>query len=685
MTFKVLRRSVSALVAFLLLAVAGLAQVPSSQHVILVIEENSSYSDVVDNMPWLVGQGQSNGYATNYLSDNGGSLMDYLWLASGSCHSKANCSLPKGTHDFNCNGNDCYYPGRQSSDPITDDNIFRELNNAGISWKVYAQSYAKAGGSVTTPDNNKGTSYYRRHNGATWYSDILSNVKKSADNIVDLSQLTTDLNDGKLPRFVIIVPDGNHDAHDCPVGESSCTLQQKLAAADGFLSSTLDPILSTSDFQPSGDGLVFVTFDECGGGTNKGCGSAIYTALIGPQVVPHTISKVRYKHENTLRTMLEALGIKTYPGAASTAAAMADFFVTSGSKPEVSVASPANFASVSSPVSLQASALPSHGHTLTGWDVYVDSVSKYTAGAKSSISPSLTLKNGQHTIVVRAWDSSGAYGDQNLDLTVNALNPTVTMSAPTNDESVGSPVNIVASATPTPGHTVSGWWIYLDGVEVYNGGPVDSINHKVSLTSGTHTVVARAWDTSGAYGDQTATVTVSTKPAVAVSAPATGSNVVSPMNIKASAAASSGRFITGWHIYIDGIDKYTAGSVPSINANISNVAAGTHTVLVRAWDSSDAYGDQTLSVAVGTVAVNVSKPANGASVNSPANIKATSSSSHPITGWIVYVDGVYKYSQDNGSSINANLTMKAGTHSVVVRAWDSTGAYGDETVDVTVP
>jgi phospholipase C len=95
--------------------------------------------------------------------------------------------------------NDCYYPNTTETDPITDDNIFRELNNAGISWKVYAQSYAAAGGTPTTPDNANGTDYYRRHNGATWYSDILSNVDGSASKIVDLSQLTTDLNDGTSP------------------------------------------------------------------------------------------------------------------------------------------------------------------------------------------------------------------------------------------------------------------------------------------------------------------------------------------------------------------------------------------------------------------------------------------------------------------------------------------------------
>src|ERR1700723_2541787 len=171
--FTLLGRSVFALAVLMAITSVGLAQVPVSQHVIVIIDENSSFNDVRADMPWLVAEGNANGYATNYKSDNGGSLLDYLWLASGSCHSAANCTLPPNTHDFDCNGNDCYYPGTTTTDPITDDNIFREMNLAGISWRVYAQSYAAAGGTLTTPDNANGTSYYRRHNGATWYADVL--------------------------------------------------------------------------------------------------------------------------------------------------------------------------------------------------------------------------------------------------------------------------------------------------------------------------------------------------------------------------------------------------------------------------------------------------------------------------------------------------------------------------------
>ena len=141
MAFRSLGRSVSAAFTLVLFAAVAFAQVPASQHVVLVIDENTSYDEVLENMPWLVSQGNAYGYAANYKSDNGGSLFDYLWLASGSCESSANCTLPAGDHNFYCTGNACYYPGTGTTDPITDDNIFRQLNNAGISWKEIGRAH----------------------------------------------------------------------------------------------------------------------------------------------------------------------------------------------------------------------------------------------------------------------------------------------------------------------------------------------------------------------------------------------------------------------------------------------------------------------------------------------------------------------------------------------------------------
>jgi hypothetical protein len=288
---------------------------------------------------------------------------------------------------------------------------------------------------------------------------------------------------------------------------SSCTTAQRLAAADDFLSSTLGPILDTPDFQPGGDGLAIVTFDECGGGTNAGCGASVYTAVIGPKVTPHTVSATFYKHENTLRTMLDALGVRSYPGAAAAVSDMSDFFRTNGIKPEVIVSAPASSSTMASPVPIQASAFPSPGHTIAGWWIYVDKVGVYHAGAVSSIHPNIGMRTGTHTVVIRAWDSSGNFGDQTLTLTVNAIKPAVKVSAPSNDATVGSPMNLKASATPSSGQTIVGWWVYVDSKGSYSAGATNSVNANLKMSKGKHTVVVRAWDSSGNYGDHTISIT----------------------------------------------------------------------------------------------------------------------------------------------------------------------------------
>ena len=86
---------------------AGAQVVPLAQHVVLVIDENTSFGTAFPTgMPWLSAQGKQYGYANNYDSDHSGSLLDYLWLASGSCESNYSCggapvcSLPSGSHNF---------------------------------------------------------------------------------------------------------------------------------------------------------------------------------------------------------------------------------------------------------------------------------------------------------------------------------------------------------------------------------------------------------------------------------------------------------------------------------------------------------------------------------------------------------------------------------------------------------
>jgi phosphatidylinositol-3-phosphatase len=265
--------------------------IPHSSHVVLVIEENHEFTEVYPSgMPWLVGQGNTYGYAINYHADEPGSALDYYWLSSGS-----------GEQVYGCQGDGC-------QSPIKSDNIFYELSKAGLTWKVYAQSLPSVG--YMGGDYN---AYVDRHNPAKWYEYVI-NTPSAQQNIVPFTQFAQDMANNQLPNYSLIIPDVNNDAHD-----------GTLAQADAFLSSGVAPVLNTSYFKAGGDGLLLVTFDECDGAVGA-CPQQVYTAVIGPQVKRGTVSSTLYKHENMLRTMLDALGVTVYPGASASASDMTDFF-----------------------------------------------------------------------------------------------------------------------------------------------------------------------------------------------------------------------------------------------------------------------------------------------------------------------------------------------------------------------
>jgi len=82
----------------------------------------------------------------------------------------------------------------------------------------------------------------------------------------------------------------------------------------------------------------------------------------------------------------------------------------------------------------------------------------------------------------------------------------------------------------------------------------------------------------------------------------------------------------------------------------------------------------TLTLATASFAgVTVSSPAAGSTAGSPVHFVASATSTHPITAMRIYVDNLSVYLV-SASSLNTSVTMAAGTHSVVVQAWDSTGA-----------
>jgi phosphatidylinositol-3-phosphatase len=260
----------------------------TAKHVFLIVEENHSFDSVYPGtMPWLSALGDKYGIATNYFSNETGSLLDYLWLSSGS-----------GEQSFGCDGNGC-------KKVITNDNIFRQLNQAGLTWNVYADSLPKAGFNGPVAGN-----YVKRHNPALWYSDVANHASEQ-QKVVPFGQLAKDIAAGDLPDYAIIVPDLIHDAHNASP-----------RAADQWLKKNIGPLINSSYFQPGGDSVMFITFDN---GDNDDQGQ-VFTAVIGQRVISGVKVNTAFRHENTLRTIMELLGLKTFPGASANAAPMNEFF-----------------------------------------------------------------------------------------------------------------------------------------------------------------------------------------------------------------------------------------------------------------------------------------------------------------------------------------------------------------------
>ena len=361
---------------------AAIAQVPQSNHVIVVMEENESYSAVIgsSSMPYLNSLVSQYGLATQYYANTHPSIGNYFMLTAGQIVTN-NDSL---------------------NTTVNVDNLVRHLLTAGKTWKSYAESLPAVG--YTGGDRYP---YVRHHNPFSYFSDVVnSSVQKL--NLAPFSRFAADLANNQLPDYSFVVPNQNHNAHDCPTAPTGCTNAQKLATADAWLKSNIAPVLSNPAFQQ--DGILIIVFDEGFSTDTAHGGGHVAAVVIGPKVRKGSKSTTFYQHQNVLRTTLDALGVKTYPGSAAGAADMADLFggaasticaATSG----VKVCSPAAGSTVASPVHFVAAAKSTH--PITAMRIYVDNLSKFSTSA-SSLDTSLALASGAHAIAVQAWDSSGA-------------------------------------------------------------------------------------------------------------------------------------------------------------------------------------------------------------------------------------------------------------------------------------
>lgn len=465
------------------------AQVPSSAHVVVVVEENHSYSSIIGNsaMPYLNSLARQNALATQYFANTHPSIGNYFMMTTGQIIT-----------------NDDAFTGT-----VSVDNIVRHLLSAGKTWKSYAESLPFVG--YTGGDSG---AYLKHHNPFSYFSDVVnSSVEKL--NLVPFTQFATDLNNNQLPEFSFVVPNVNDDAHNG-------TLQQ----ADSWLQQHMGPLFNNPVFQK--DGILIVVFDESVTSDTAGGGGHVAAVVAGPLAKKGFQTSNHYQHQNLLRTILSALGVSSAPGAASGAAAMADVFGSSsggggGNPPPgacsattvgVTICSPKTGSTDASPVNFQAAA--NSGNPITVMQIYVDNQLAFKTNA-SSLNVNLPIAAGSHSIVVQAWDSAGAIFKSAVSITVSggstppppvpcsASTVGVTVCSPTAGSLDTSPVQFVAAAkSSTP---ITAMRIYVDNVSQFLSSS-GSLNTSLPMSSGNHFVVVQAWDSTGAVFKAPLTISV---------------------------------------------------------------------------------------------------------------------------------------------------------------------------------
>src|SRR5260370_13044346 len=153
---------------------------PSFSHVVLLVEENHSYSEVIGSsaMPNFNRLAAQYGLATEYFAVAHPSIPNYLMLTTG---------LTESFDD-------------SFSGTIRDDNVVRELVKAGKSWKCYAESIPAPG--YIGADSGV---YVRRHNPFSYLLDV-QNSSAQAPTLLPFTQFATDLPNTPFPHSSSIPP-----------------------------------------------------------------------------------------------------------------------------------------------------------------------------------------------------------------------------------------------------------------------------------------------------------------------------------------------------------------------------------------------------------------------------------------------------------------------------------------------
>ena len=175
--------------------------------------------------------------------------------------------------------------------------------------------------------------------------------------------------------------------------------------------------------------------------------------------------------------------------------------------------------------------------------------------------------------------------------TAGLLSPSITECVPVDYTYLNSPLHVTARTTDND-RTVTTMQVYLNNALAISQ-PTNYLNYSTTLSDGDYFVVTKAWDSTGANFRTDRHVHIYTgAPGETCATAANAINVCSPTQNQTTTtsvhvfANSASTFpITAVQVYIDGSLVYNDTSSSTYVDTSFSVAAGAHSIVVKAWDS----------------------------------------------------------------------------------------------------
>jgi phospholipase C len=149
------------------------------------------------------------------------------------------------------------YPLQNGDRQLTAMTIFEELQNAGITWKIYVDPQGTTCAANPTGPCLEKFSYINQF----IYGNQIANSPTLSQNIVPISQYATDLQNGTLPQVAMIEPASAAGLDEHPTDVNSQGGVNVQAGAN-FASGLINGLMNSSSWK---DSILIFSYDEFGG------------------------------------------------------------------------------------------------------------------------------------------------------------------------------------------------------------------------------------------------------------------------------------------------------------------------------------------------------------------------------------------------------------------------------------